>query len=1507
MGGSDDFLGWGDAYSDDGESMLSAIPQLPQPEFNSFQSPPPAKTDQDQSKKNDTTTKTKGGNLNMNISGGSAVVKKISSDVENSVLSGISNNSSSSHRGRSRTKRNSKSSLGSKKKEYKPINTTMGSDNFLGWGDYPSSTDGDNESQLNSVLTMATIDKVQAKLIIEDNESEEDENENDDEDEDDDGNVEKKDVDDGPSSYHSLPHPEELRAISMSSPTPSSTSSIRIMMMKASPSTSAAELELELQGNGMIGVSDESLDYNDNKDDTVNNKSKTNADKSNTTEVFIGWGDCGQSTSSSSMGKEEKECLTGSTTNLLVPLNDTPKYSEKEKENNVRRLSVEFPEDRIPFVKQRRTSTDSGAPSVRSGLSRRSGASSGSNSSNNKGGGKSVTDEERSRNNSLSRRLTVSSRSNSGRSLGSKSNSLRSRRPTLSRTNSGRSIGSSRSNSIRSINSRTSTGGGGGGSATRGSLSHHSSIRSLLEDKTHRRSLETIESEDANNSELLLRTSSLRRSLSNPEGGLRASTSSRSRSRSRANSTDDIEPLRKSLTKQHDDTANALPILGWDHDETSSYTSSNTGGGSSLLSKSIGSLLSKGMGSITLQPSSSSKKKKKKSKKKKHKHKDGSSHSVTSCSYISAFYDPTNDAEGDDLCEEFVPRDKFFNRDNDVNVADNGTTTPPGTHPAVDYNKALLSADNDQDIDEEYDAKKPWRKAPPIVGAGVGTTVIVTNNNNNKNSFNSQEEHEQQQQPTSTLTSSTHHHNRRGSDGMGMGMHSSFTSDMMFVDELLDMPPPLSMTVTEFGSGGAEENKNKDNILPYYESVGKEEDENDEKEEEEGKQQSPPRPSNDNEEMALAAGTTDSDNNTYRRNSTTRSMTSGCEDATFTSALSEDDDNSELTELRQAQEALFSVPESENSQSGSDSDDDGDNCSESERSNNTTNSQISKSDRSSSSVQGKSVNELSSLDIFQKTSASDQHRVNHHHDRRQKQQYLPILNENESDGDDNDVQRMTLELDDLPTSSTAKSDPFKKSTLGKFDENDSVSYSDIDEEQPAIPTIKACMNVKNSTIEREFNTELLHDVDFGETNGTSPFDEDGEMTLQDLLEGPTKNEMDDDSYRQMNETPSSSNKRAAFFSSRKNSSQKSTSASESKRGSFSFLTRKLNSATKKRRRKNKMLYKFCVWNCKKITFCVIVGISILIGVSVLAWWGTGQANKGSSDDSDGSDNNISVKAEEESAVGNAGSSSPSPTDSGMPTQNPSPSPSLRGSITGASLQSSNLPSGYLDVGDTDTDIIMDNSTISNASDFTNNTLIEIDRLNSTNSITTDGLEAFNTSLVTENGTLTYDNVQNETIANISMINNETLPHNTINGTVLNGTMNEDASNTTSVNNTLPLPIGNITNGTTLVLAVNDTTPNITTIHNSSSDILPLANSSDGVNLTNESSTVVGPTNSPTPYFGRIRTHTPSAKLTRPIPSPSMGTDVLTFDSLSEIQDTSTVVPLPSAAPRQPTLNAIGNL
>ena len=358
-------------------------------------------------------------------------------------------------------------------------------------------------------------------------------------------------------------------------------------------------------------------------------------------------------------------------------------------------------------------------------------------------------------------------------------------------------------------------------------------------------------------------------------------------------------------------------------------------------------------------------------------------------------------------------------------------------------------------------------------------------------------------QPTSTLTSSTHHHNRRGSDGMGMGMHSSFTSDMMFVDELLDMPPPLSMTVTEFGSGGAEENKNKDNILPYYESVGKEEDENDEKEEEEGQRQPPPRPSNDDEEMALAAVTTDSDNNTYRRNSTTRSMTSGCEDATFTSALSEDDDNSELTELRQAQEALFSVPESENSQSGSDSDDDGDNCSESERSNNTTNSQISKSDRSSSSVQGKSVNELSSLDIFQKTSASDQHRVNHHHDRRQKQQYLPILNENESDGDDNDVQRMTLELDDLPTSSTAKSDPFKKSTLGKFDENDSVSYSDIDEEQPAIPTIKACMNVKNSTIEREFNTELLHDVDFGETNGTSPFDEDGEMTLQDLLEGPT--------------------------------------------------------------------------------------------------------------------------------------------------------------------------------------------------------------------------------------------------------------------------------------------------------------------------------------------------------------------------------------------------------------------
>ena len=679
---------------------------------------------------------------------------------------------------------------------------------------------------------------------------------------------------------------------------------------------------------------------------------------------------------------------------------------------------------------------------------------------------------------------------------------------------------------------------------------------------------------------------------------------SRANSRSRSNSRDSKgvirrpslkEQRRPSLRELNDDAVGALPILGWD--DTGSYSSN----GSSLLSKSINMSY------------------KTRKKKKKRISSGGSVLSgLSHASYKASQFDTYSD--GDGLCEEFVSRDSFHRVQSDPGQLDEAENDKA--------NRDLLMPM----MEEEYDARKPWLKAPP----GGGTVVVKSKT-------------QQGDQPR-----------QRSRRATGVSMQSSFTSDI-FHDEFMERPPPIMSNEDEGYTAvvAAEKetlsNDINENLPPAPSAVTH--DEGSATDDIMGAKASSIQEKGEAESPSITS-------NGYTANPHHRmSVTSACEDVTLTSALSDDDDGSELTELREAQEALFPVPESVRSVSSAGGRSyDGDDCSASERSD--TSSHFSRElDRAHATATELELcmlqsKELSSLDIVQEDRESDQ--FNQHPQQRHK---LPPVSESGSQGGDEHLNDENSEQLDDPLTSSKNDLPKRRTSLSKLDD-DSVSYSDIDGESgvPA-PSIKMCMTVQDSMIEREFNTEQLDDVSFGETKGTSPFDEDGEMTLQDLLEGPNEDEMDDDSYRPIDDSArlgDDDNK----SSSNKSMKSKSSFPKFSLKKKSSSIGKKLDTkATKKLRRKNKRMWKFCVWNCKKITFCLVLGLCLLIGISIVSWWGAKQATKSSDD---GMQDVVEVQNDGNAIV------------EGEPSQFPSMSPSLRGSAMSVmgTTQPSTLPPSY---------------------------------------------------------------------------------------------------------------------------------------------------------------------------------------------------------------------------------------
>jgi len=730
-------------------------------------------------------------------------------------------------------------------------------------------------------------------------------------------------------------------------------------------------------------------------------------------------------------------------------------------------------------------------------------------------------------------------------------------------------------NSLKSLDDST-TDGSISISSSVSSMTNKSAIPRRSAAECRRRSLDTINSEaeyrNSERSDSELRQS-LRKSLSKQQESFRKLQHQYG---DEENGDDEVADEDKNVTeptKTRDEQATTVvaKVYGWgdnESDDDDSLKSNNT----SLLSKSLRSLNASVKGRLSASMKSfgpvTINKKEKKKKRRRQRTSGGASVTSSHASFKASQYDSY--ADGDGLCEDFVPRGSF------------NTANPPPKQES--NNRDLLNLM----MQEEYDAKKPWLKAPR-------GTVVVTN--------------KQGQLQQSSL-------NRRAT---GASIQSSFTSDIMFHDEVFETPPPLP-------------NPEK---APTTKAV------------DEDKEQAV------TDKITSEADYYDDTQRTVSRMSTA----SACDVATLTSALSDDDDGSELTELREAQDALFSVPESvRSSYSQSNAGDDDDDCSQSVLSD--ASSQISSRELhdGTTPVVHPPMNrskDLSSLDIVHEED-SDQYNFNHHHQQQshqkewQPQKHLPPVIEHGG----NEVE----ELDELLTSS-ATNDPLRKS-LGKLDD-DSVSYSDIDNETGIqAPSIKMCMTVKDSAIEREFDTEQLHDVEYGETNGASPFDEEGEMTLKDLLETPTQIEREDDSYCPIDDSARLDDN----TSSSKKSKRKTPKLNFSTKNSF--LSRKVNSSSKKIRRRNKRVYKFCVWNCRRITISVTLVICILIGISVISWWGAGKATMGR-DDANKDDG--SIEDQQNTAINTDRASSLVPTSSNSPTQLPSLSPSLRGSINSDGL------------------------------------------------------------------------------------------------------------------------------------------------------------------------------------------------------------------------------------------------
>jgi hypothetical protein len=756
-----------------------------------------------------------------------------------------------------------------------------------------------------------------------------------------------------------------------------------------------------------------------------------------------------------------------------------------------------------------------------------------------------------------------------------------------------------------------------------------------------------------------LRASIVRRnkSMNNVMGGRQTPDLER---KERRPSIDDLleRDLRKSLVEAHNANALALPILGWDvenQSDTSSFWGSSGGREDQSPSKNNDSA---GYGGGGLQRSFHSA-----SFESSLRSLVPENHTSIPTTLVSSLNNNSADnpnPSGGFLCEEFVSRGSFQKTNNPHFVDEKN-----GSRKGSPIEQLIM--------EEEYDPRKPWRKAP---------AVAVKCKNNRRAS-------------TATFRSS---------------LNSSLNFDPDVLKEFQASLESLKMQQMKENKADEDQHKEqqqqqqkddgKDKLLRSSHSSRSEQAESDTPAFIAAAANAPVAPVVD--EVPRDSPMEDASSSTPPGQ-----RVSKADESTVLSSLAQDDDDSELTELRHAQEALFPIQEGglkKKNSEGSDMDDSNFRHSEYSDAVSGISFGVEALENSERLVDGGDRKQAYyrndvSLDIVQEEDEQIVlERILQQKQQQKQQQIEDIIREQEqlqkkqdqkeqlereqkrksdeaisrrrlsSDDFGANQIREDLQLDDLPSSA---GDIFDKRKI----HNDSDTFSDIDiEANPTSSTIRVCLNYTDDSIENEFSTTKLEDVEFGGRE-SKLYEEEKNLDVSELglLFEANRN---DDILQDDN-----SSRGSATRTSSKVSSKRTNSTLESAMRPIKKVLKKSASSidaktTNNIRRRNKRLWKFCVWNCRKITMCVILLIGIIVAIGVLAWLGAVKNSQIKNTNASGGES-TGDKIPVTNAGGNGleGVEQPSAEGPGFnlqplengPTQSPSLSPSLSSSPSSPSI------------------------------------------------------------------------------------------------------------------------------------------------------------------------------------------------------------------------------------------------
>lgn len=649
---------------------------------------------------------------------------------------------------------------------------------------------------------------------------------------------------------------------------------------------------------------------------------------------------------------------------------------------------------------------------------------------------------------------------------------------------------------------------------------------------------------------------------------------------------------RSSLVAAHNANASALPILGWDvenQSDTSSFMNDDSGRRSSSMNT-LGSSLQSLQRSIysvnRLQRSF-------------HSASVGSSfrsletgdvvpvHHATLPKELADSLNDNPHPEGE-LFGEFMTRGSFRHN----NGGGGAESSSGGDRSPVEQ--------------DEYDARKPWRKAPTAA-------VNVTSD----------------RRPTSTSA----RHASVNSLNFDPDMMKEFMASAEFQRIQRDKE-------SKSEQDGDEEKELERKLLENCGGSIGDEDNDDEEE-----QLHSPR----SQVAQLAAlvdtppsveappeASSESQDASARRRRDSRAA----DDTTEVSSLARDDDDSELTDLRIAQEALFPIQEGYNKKSTGGSESVDVSLRQSELSDISFGVEaLENSDYPLPLIDGDRKPPAHkydvSLDIVrEEDQLLAQEKIAQQQQQQKQQQIEDIIKEQEQiqkqqeererheqeqerdDGAADEIKmrrlssndfganqiRKDLQLDDIEDLPSSPRDIFAKRNSNH---NDSDTFSDVDMQRNPTASFKVCLNVTDDRIENEFSTTRLEDVEFG--NGRSRLHQEEEVDNLDVSELGLlfeANRKDDDDILE----DSSSHEGGSAVQSGRSSSKRTSSTLESAFKPFKNVIKRSASnvdskTTSNIRRRNKRMWKFCVWNIRKILVCIVLLLAILITIGVLAWLG----------------------------------------------------------------------------------------------------------------------------------------------------------------------------------------------------------------------------------------------------------------------------------------------------------------